>query len=49
MALHVDLAAKKTAVFPPDVAGGLARMQAAHSRLPLPEAVGRKIAMPAKS
>ena len=45
MALHVDTAAKKTAVFPDAVAAGLARMKAAHANLPLPEAAGRRIAM----
>jgi acyl-CoA thioester hydrolase len=48
LALHVDLAARKTAPFPPAVARRLAAMQAAHARLPRPEAAGRKIAMPAK-
>jgi acyl-CoA thioester hydrolase len=49
MALHVDMAAKKTAAFPPDVAAALARMKAAHARLPVPEAAGRRVAMPAKT
>src|SRR5262249_54281830 len=49
MSLHVDMEAKKTAAFPPDVAWCLARMKAAHAMLPVPEAAGRKIAMPAKS
>jgi acyl-CoA thioester hydrolase len=48
MALHVDLAAKKTATFPPEVAHCLARMREAHAKLPVPEAAGRRIAMPAK-
>ena len=48
MSLHVDMGAQKTAPFPPEVAHCLARMQQAHAKLPVPEAVGRKIAMPAK-
>jgi acyl-CoA thioester hydrolase len=48
MALHVDLNAKKTAAFPADVAACLARMKAAHAMLPVPEAVGRTIAMPSR-
>jgi acyl-CoA thioester hydrolase len=48
MSLHVDMAAKKTAAFPPDVAEGLARMKASHGRLPRPEAAGRSIVMPGK-
>jgi acyl-CoA thioester hydrolase len=45
MALHVDMAAKKTAPFPPDVAVRLGRMKAAHDRLPLPDGIGRRIEM----
>ena len=48
MSLHVDMVAGKTAPFPDDVARGLARMQAAHAKLPRPEAAGRRIAMPGK-
>jgi acyl-CoA thioester hydrolase len=48
MALHVDMAAKKTAAFPDAVAARLAAMKKAHAMLPVPEAAGRKIAMPAK-
>src|SRR5438309_6545725 len=48
MSLHVDMAARKTAPFPDDVARGLARMTAAHANLPRPEAAGRRIAMPGK-
>jgi hypothetical protein len=39
------MAPGKTAPFPEEVAGCLARMQAAHRRLPRPEAAGRRIAM----
>ena len=46
MSLHVDMDAKKTAPFPDEVAAALARMKAAHARLPRPEATGRRIAMP---
>jgi acyl-CoA thioester hydrolase len=48
MALHVDMAAGKAAAFPPDVAAGLAKMKTAHAALPVPEAAGRRIAMPEK-
>jgi acyl-CoA thioester hydrolase len=47
MSLHVDMAAKRTAPFPDDVAQNLARMKAAHAGLAVPDAVGRRIAMPA--
>src|SRR6266702_7752105 len=45
MALHVDMAARKTAPFPEQIAAKLARMKAAHAALPMPEGVGRRIAM----
>jgi acyl-CoA thioester hydrolase len=46
MALHVDMAAKKTAAFPGGIAARLARMKSAHAALPVPDGAGRKIAMP---
>jgi acyl-CoA thioester hydrolase len=49
MALHVDVTAKKTAPFPDFIAARLARMKVAHAHLPLPEGVGRRIAMPGKA
>jgi acyl-CoA thioester hydrolase len=48
MALHVDMTAGKTAAFPSDIAAGLAKMTTAHAALPVPEAAGRRIAMPEK-
>ena len=49
LSLHVDLAKKKTAPFPPDVAHRLRLMQLSHARLPRPEAAGRRISMPEKA
>ncbi|MBN8921201.1 MAG: thioesterase family protein [Rhizobiales bacterium] len=49
MTLHVDMAAKKVAPLPPDVARRLASMKASHKRLPRPEAVGRSIGMPGRA
>jgi acyl-CoA thioester hydrolase len=49
MSLHVDMEAKKTAAFPSEAIKRLADMKASHARLPLPEAAGRRIAMPGKS
>lgn len=46
MTLHVDMAARKVAPFPDSVLRRLAAMRAAHERLPVPEAAGRRIAMP---
>ncbi len=49
MTLHVDMTAKKVAPFPEAVMKSLGKMKAAHSRLPVPEAAGRRIGMPSKS
>jgi acyl-CoA thioester hydrolase len=49
MVLHVDMTVKKTAPFPEAITAQLARMKAAHAHLPLPEGVGRRIAMPGKA
>ena len=49
MSLHVEMAARKTAAFPPEVTRRLAQMKASHARLPRPEAAGRRIVMPAQS
>src|SRR3979411_2407348 len=48
MALHVDVAGGQTPPFPPDIAVALAKMKTAHAALPVPEAAGRRIAMPEK-
>jgi acyl-CoA thioester hydrolase len=45
IALHVDMGTKKTAPFPADVLARIDKMQAAHARLPRPEAAGRRIEM----
>jgi acyl-CoA thioester hydrolase len=49
MTLHVDMTTKKVAPLPETVLNTLARMKVAHSRLPRPEAAGRRIAMPSKN
>lgn len=49
MTLHVDMAAKKVAPFPETVLRTLAHMKAAHTALPQPEGLGRRIAMPARA
>ena len=45
MTLHVDMAAKKVAPWPPEVMERLSVMKAEHSPLPLPEGAGRRISM----
>lgn len=47
MTVHVDMTAKKVAPFPPAVMAALARVKDAHATLPVPPAVGRRIAMSA--
>src|ERR687897_810241 len=48
MSLHVDMAAKKVAPFPPEVVRRLLQMKASHGQLPRPEAAGRSVQMPVK-
>ena len=48
MALNVDMRIKKVAAFPAHVLARLARMKTAHDRLPIPDGLGRRIAMHAK-
>lgn len=47
MALHVDMNARKTAPFPPDVAARIRAVLQAHDAVPRPDGIGRRIAMPA--
>ena len=47
MALNVDMTVKKTAAFPDEVVARLAAMKSAHDKLPVPDGVGRRIAMKA--
>jgi acyl-CoA thioester hydrolase len=46
--LHVDMSIRKTAPFPPDIAARIRTIQQAHSAVPRPEGIGRRITMPAK-
>ena len=48
MTLHVNMATKKVAPWPDQIMAALARMQAAHAALPVPEGAGRRVAMPEK-
>jgi acyl-CoA thioester hydrolase len=45
IALNVDMRVKKVASFPANVMARLAGMKAAHDALPVPDGVGRRIAM----
>jgi acyl-CoA thioester hydrolase len=47
--MHVDMTAKKSAPFPPDVLEKIEHLYEAHKALPVPPQVGHKIAIPKKS
>ncbi|MBS0531540.1 MAG: thioesterase family protein [Proteobacteria bacterium] len=49
MTIHIDMAARKTAPFPPDIRARIQAVVEAHSAAVRPEGIGRKIAMPSKS
>ena len=49
MTLHVDMAAKKTAPFPDCDRRAACPDEGAHAHLPVPDGVGRRIAMPGKA
>jgi acyl-CoA thioester hydrolase len=46
MFLHVDLIARRATPFPPDLKARIAAAAAAHSALPRPDWVGRRVGMP---
>ena len=48
MTIHIDMTARKTAPFPPDIRARIQALANAHAAISRPEAIGRKIAMPAK-
>ena len=48
MTIHIDMATRKTAPFPPDIRARIETLANAHSTLPRPEGLGRKVAMPAR-
>ena len=48
MTIHIDMTARKTAPFPSDIRARVEALANAHSTIARPEAIGRRIAMPAK-
>jgi acyl-CoA thioester hydrolase len=48
MTLGVDMTTKKVTPFAPSVLDALAKMKAAHAKLPRPDGAGRSVKMPAK-
>ena len=49
MTLHMDMKARKVAVFPPDIRARIQAVVASHAAVPRPEGIGRKVAMPSNS
>jgi acyl-CoA thioester hydrolase len=46
--IHVDISARKTAPFPPDISARIEAVADAHRGIVRPEGIGRRIAMPSK-
>jgi acyl-CoA thioester hydrolase len=46
MTMHIDMAARKTAPFPPDIRARIEAVAKAHAMIARPEGIGRKIGMP---
>jgi acyl-CoA thioester hydrolase len=49
ISLHIDMSVRKVAPFPPDIAERLRAVVDAHARVPRPDAIGRSIAIPART
>src|ERR1700712_940088 len=48
MTIHIDMNARKTAPFPPDIRARIEAVMKTHAGLARPEGTGRKVAMPSK-
>ena len=48
MTIHIDMTARRTAPFPPDIRTCIETVAKAHSSIPRPDGIGRNIAMPAR-
>jgi acyl-CoA thioester hydrolase len=48
MTIHIDMTARKTAPFPPDIRARIQAVASAHRLVARPEGIGRKIAMPSR-
>jgi acyl-CoA thioester hydrolase len=46
MTLHIDMAVRKVAPFPPDIAARIQAVATAQAAVPHPEGLGRRVAMP---
>jgi acyl-CoA thioester hydrolase len=48
MTIHIDMTARKTAPFPPDIRARIEAVAHAHAAIPRPEGIGRRVEMPVK-
>ena len=48
MTMHIDMAARKVAPFPPDIRARVGAVAKAHALIPRPEGLGRRVGMPTK-
>ena len=48
MTIHIDMTARKTAPFPPDIRARIEAVLTAHAAVARPAGIGRKITMPAR-
>jgi acyl-CoA thioester hydrolase len=46
VSLHIDMATRKVAPFPPYIRASIAAIVGVHAAVPRPEGIGRKVAMP---
>ena len=49
MTMHIDMAARKVAPFPPDIRDRISAVAGAHAAIPRPKGLGRKVGMPTKA
>ena len=49
MTIHIDMTARKTAPFPPDIRARIQEVVDAHAAILRPEGLGRKVTMPERS
>jgi len=49
MTMHIDMAARKVAPFPPDIRARIYAVAAAHAAIPRPHGVGRSVGMPTRA
>lgn len=49
ISLHIDMSIRRVAPYPPDIAERIRTLVEAHARLPMPDGVGRRIGLPARS